>query len=74
MTLPPLVGDNDDDEYTVDIVDAPQHTPGHMCWDTKCPCHEDQEIIGSINEYVRDGLLTPENATDIVKGRNIRHM
>lgn len=65
---------NEGDEYTVKLVDVPQHPPGHMCWDKKCPCHEDKEIIGKINEYVQEGLLTPQNATDIVKGKNIWHM
>jgi hypothetical protein len=73
MTLAPLAGDNQnsDEEYTVDVVDIPQHTPGHMCWDPTCPCHDDPEIIGGINQHVQDGLLTPDNATDIVKGKNI---
>ena len=74
MTLAPLAGDHqnsDDDEYTVDIVDVPNHTPGHVCWDLSCPDREDQEIIGTINQHVQDGLLTPDNASDIFKGKNV---
>jgi hypothetical protein len=75
MARTPVTSANNDDDneevYTVELVDAPQHTPGHMCWDSTCPCHEDQEIIGQVNQHVQDGLLTPDNATDIVKGRNV---
>ena len=76
MKLPPVAGENHDGNvvFPVRQVDPIQHTPGHMCWDTSCPCHEDQEIIGTINDYVQECLLTPDNASDIVKGHNVRHM
>jgi hypothetical protein len=36
-----------------------------------CPCHEDKELIGGVNEQYQDGLLTPDEATAITQGRNI---
>ncbi|MBV9690086.1 MAG: hypothetical protein JO202_10310 [Ktedonobacteraceae bacterium] len=34
-----------------------------------CPCHEDPTLIGEVNQQVTDGLLTPDEATSIVTGR-----
>jgi hypothetical protein len=41
-----------------------------FCW-SDCPCHEDQEIIAQVAEYVADGLMTPAEATDFVGGHGI---
>jgi hypothetical protein len=39
--------------------------------DPSCICQEDQENIGEVNQLVRDGLLTPDEATRTVKGEQI---
>lgn len=40
-------------------------------YDPACICHEDAENIGVVNEQVQDGLVTPSEATRIVKGTQI---
>lgn len=43
-----------------------------FCWiDPHCPCHEDQENIAQVSEWVTNGLLTTEEATDFVAGKGI---
>jgi len=36
-----------------------------------CPCREDQASIQQVNQYVQDGLLTPNEATRTVKGEQV---
>ncbi len=53
-------------------VDYILHTPDRpFCPDPSCPCHEDKEQIRILAEHVQDGLLTPNEATNIVKGKHI---
>ncbi len=42
-----------------------------FCWDPTCTCHEDGLLIYQVLLYVQDGLMTPDEATDFVKGRGI---
>lgn len=52
-------------------VDYKEHTVDRpFCWDN-CPCHEDYEAIVQVAQYVTDGLMTSEEATDFVKGCGI---
>ncbi len=52
--------------------DEPEHTPDSpFCWDPTCDCHEDQDAIGLVAQYVDRGLMTPQEATDFVGGRTI---
>ncbi len=52
-------------------VDYREHTDEKpFCWND-CPCHEDQDNIAQVAGYVTDGLMTPDEATDFVKGRGI---
>ena len=37
--------------------------------DPGCPCHEDQTLIAEVAEFVANGELTPQEATDFVNGR-----
>ena len=53
-------------------VDYQEHTlEKPFCWDYSCDCHEDQENIALVAQQVQDGLFTPEEATDFVRGRGI---
>ena len=46
------------------------HTADHpFCWNNTCECHEDQEAIATVQQYIVDGLLTPDEATLFVRGR-----
>jgi len=49
------------------------HTEDHpFCFvDPTCPCHENQEAIERVAQWVQDGLLTPEEATNFVAGKTL---
>ncbi|GHO77461.1 hypothetical protein KSD_52320 [Ktedonobacter sp. SOSP1-85] len=42
-----------------------------FCFVPSCPCHEDMNNIAEVAQYVNDGLLTLDEATDHVNGRYI---
>jgi len=49
-----------------------EHTEAKpFCWNSGCSCHEDREAISQVNQYVQDGLLTPEEATHLVNGKTV---
>ena len=45
------------------------HDP--FCSDPTCPCHSDPDLIAEVNEQYQDGLLTPDEATNYVLGRQL---
>ena len=45
------------------------HDP--FCSDPTCPCHEESVPLDSLAQQVQDGLLTPEEATRFVQGRQL---
>jgi hypothetical protein len=48
------------------------HTPETpYCYDQTCPCHEDQDGITLVAQYVEGGLLTPQEASDYVGGQTV---
>ena len=61
------------DNFTYPIpVDYDLHTPEKpFCYDQACECHEDYEAIFQVPLHVADGLMTPNEATDVVKGKGI---
>ena len=66
---------NDEDEYYVVPaipVDEEVHTPDRpFCDDLTCPCHEDQEAIQATGQQVLDGLLTPNDADGLYRGKTL---
>jgi hypothetical protein len=49
-----------------------EHSPDKpFCSDPACDCHEDQDAIGLVAQYVDRGLMTPQEAADFVGGRTI---
>ena len=44
-----------------------KHYP--FCSDPTCLCHEDDTLIDAVAQQVKDGLLTPDEATRFVQGR-----
>lgn len=53
-------------------VDYRVHTDERpFCWSSNCPCKEDQQAIDRVAQHVADGLMTPEEATDFVRGCGI---
>ncbi len=67
MSIQPY-GDNFIPVIPVDYREHTNEKP--FCWND-CPCHEDQEAINQVAGYVADGLMTPDEATDFVKGCGI---
>ncbi len=54
------------------LVDHVLHTPDKpFCYDAACDCHEDEVLIFQVSLQVQDGLMTPDEATDFVKGKGI---
>lgn len=53
-------------------VDYEEHTESKpFCWNDLCPCYEDEQATAQVNQYVQDGLMTPSEATNFVKGKGI---
>ena len=61
------------DDFAYDVpLDYELHTSEKpFCFDQNCPCHEDELLIAQVFLHVQDGLLTPDEATDFVKGKGI---
>jgi hypothetical protein len=61
------------DDFSIVVpVDDPVHTEARpFCWDETCPCHEDELLIALVAQQVQDGLFTPQEATEFIKGRGI---
>jgi hypothetical protein len=53
--------------------DIPMHTADHpFCGlDPACPCYEDPDNIRALSQAIEEGLLTPEEATEVIRGRTI---
>ncbi len=60
------------DNFSIVVsVDFPLHTIEKPFCFFACPCHEDELLIAEVAQFVRDGLMTPNEATDFVAGRGI---
>ena len=50
----------------------PLHDKGKMfCYNPSCFCHESPLLIERVARFVHKGLMTPDEATNFVAGRNI---
>lgn len=48
------------------------HDEDHpFCYDSGCPCHEDEELIGDLEEYRQDGLVSNQDCDNIYNGRTV---
>jgi hypothetical protein len=45
------------------------HDP--FCIDPTCPSHEESDTLDAVTGMVEDGLLTPDEATRFVQGRQL---
>jgi predicted HD phosphohydrolase len=61
------------DNFTYLIfVDPLLHTSEKpFCYDARCACHEDDVAICQVSLHVQDGLMTPDEAADFVRGKGI---
>jgi len=54
------------------LVDYKLHTSAKpFCYDESCPCKEDQDDTSQVAQFVTDGLMTPDEATNFVKEKGI---
>ena len=53
------------------LVESTYHTDEQpFCFtDGNCPCHEDQEAVKRVEEWIQEGLLTPQEATNYISGK-----
>ncbi len=50
----------------------PLHTEEHpFCGDPTCPCSEDTDARTELNQAIREGLITPDDATRIIAGKTV---
>jgi hypothetical protein len=42
-----------------------------FCLDPACPCHEDREAVNAVNEAVEAGILTKDEATRLIAGKQL---
>jgi len=48
------------------------HTKEHpFCGDSTCICYEDPENITDLSQAIKDGLITADDATRIIKGETV---
>ena len=49
------------------------HTDDHPFYssDPTCPCHEDQVLLAEVSDAVKQGLITPEEATLLIQGKTL---
>ena len=53
-------------------VDYKEHVPEKpFCWDATCPDKEDQDAIDVVAQWITDGLMTLDEASDFVRGRGV---
>lgn len=53
------------------LVESTYHTKDKpFCFaDDHCPCHENQEAKQAVWQWVQEGLMTPQEATNFILGR-----
>lgn len=60
------------DSFTLLTVSDPLHTKaGPFCYNPNYPCHEDPEGIAQVAEFVKNGLMSEQEASDFVKGKHL---
>ncbi len=51
-------------------IDATTHTVDRpFCFDPACSCHENKEAIQRVEQWVQQGLMTSQEATEYILGR-----
>lgn len=61
----------DNFSYGIPVDDTIHTNQTPFCPIASCPCHEDDGEIGRVAQHVKDGLFTPEEATDFVLGKKV---
>ncbi len=55
------------------LVESTYHTEDNpFCFaDEHCPCHEDQEAIQRVGQWVQEGLMTQDEASEYILGKTV---
>ena len=67
--IPGAIPDNF--SYVVPVDDLVHTDERPFCSDQTCPCHEDESLTSQVAQQVQDGLFTPQEAIEFVKGNGI---
>lgn len=61
------------DNFVVIVPDEhPLHTLEHsLCGDPTCICYENPENIADLAQAIKDGLITLDDATQIMRGKTV---
>jgi hypothetical protein len=61
------------DNFILVVPDSqPLHTAEHpLCGDPTCICYEDNDAITELAQAIKDGVITPDDATKIMKGKTV---
>ena len=56
--------------HTPARTDTTVHTPDKpFCYDLTCPCHASKEALERVQQWVNDGLMTEDEASEYISGR-----
>jgi hypothetical protein len=42
-----------------------------FCWDSTCGCHNDETLLRETQQFVLDGVMTPDEAVIFVVGKTV---
>jgi hypothetical protein len=58
--------------HTPARADTTVHTLNHpFCYDPACSCHSNQEAREHVRQWVHDGLMTEDEASNYLAGRTL---
>lgn len=56
----------------IPVEDGILHPPDKpYCWDSTCGCHGDEALLRETQQFVLDGVMTPDEAVIFVAGRTV---
>ncbi len=70
MDLQRMPGTRRPTTHTPARIDTTVHTPDKpFCYDPKCTCRENKEARERVWQWVHDGLMTEDEASEYISGR-----
>ncbi|MBA2284221.1 MAG: hypothetical protein H0W02_01930 [Ktedonobacteraceae bacterium] len=71
----PFSAEDEDESTVIPVIpmeDPLVHSETHpFCSDPTCPCHDDHGNITCVYDHYQEGLITSDEATNIVNGKAI---
>ena len=53
------------EDYSLDTLEYP------FCGDPTCPCSENTDALSELDQAIRDGLITLDDAARIMRGKTV---